>query len=127
MMTDIKAKFDECFKREFPATYEAVLRGQPEPHADFSNAWWGFREGYRCALPTTEPARPQSKLSAFWQLLSIAAMISAFSIGYHYPRDVEIESTKPVVLTYEITPEAQKALLLRSVEGFPKCEAEEAE
>lgn len=45
--------------------------------------------------------------------------------GYHYPRDVEIESTKPIVLHYEITPEAQKALMLRSVEGFPKCETEE--
>lgn len=54
-----------------------------------------------------------------------AAALGAIG-GYHYPRDVEIESAKPVVLTYEITPEAQKALMLRSVEGFPKCEAEEA-
>lgn len=60
-----------------------------------------------------------------WCILLVAWTFFGFYFGYHYPRDEEIESTKPIVLHYEITPEAQKALLLRSVEGFPKCEAEE--
>lgn len=123
-MIDIKAKFDECFKAEFPATYEAVLRGEPKPHGDFSNAWWGFREGYRCALPTTEPRAQRNRPSPF--LLGFGACLIGLAAGYYCPRDLEIESTKPIVLTYEITKEGQKALLLRSVEGFPKCEAEEA-
>jgi hypothetical protein len=125
-MTDLKAKFDECFKAEFPATYEAILRGEPKPHGDFSNAWWGFREGYRCAMPTSEPMRPRVRPWRLTHLLSFSALVAVFMLGYYYPRDVEIESSKPIVLNYEITPEAQKALMLRSVEGFPKCEAEEA-
>lgn len=54
----------------------------------------------------------------------IASAVVGVVAGYQFPRDEEIESTKPIVMTYEITPEAQKALLLRSVEGFPKCEAQ---
>lgn len=54
----------------------------------------------------------------------IASFVVGAVAGYQFPRDLEIESTKPIVMTYEITPEAQKALLLRSVEGFPKCEAQ---
>lgn len=126
-MMGLKAKFDECFKAEFPATYEAVLRGETKPHGDFSNAWWGFREGYRCALPTTEPRAPRKRFPDIgWSVIIVVWTLFGFYAGYHYPRDVEIESTKPVVLTYEITLEAQKALMLRSVEGFPKCEPEEA-
>lgn len=103
-MTDLKAQFDECFKREFPATYEAALRGEPKPHGDFSNAWWGFRGGYRCALPTTEPKKPRGSRS--WSLLIVLWSCAAFYIGYQFPRDLELESTKPIALHYEITPEA---------------------
>lgn len=46
-----------------------------------------------------------------------ACVLSAFYIGYQYPRDVEIESTAPVQLRYEVTPEAARLLVLKGVEG----------
>ena len=55
MRHDLKDKFDDCFRNEFPATFEAAQRGEPRPHGDMSNAWWGFKTGYGAALPTTEP------------------------------------------------------------------------
>lgn len=117
-MTDIKAKFDECFKAEFPTTYEAVLRGEPKPHGDFSNAWWGFREGYRCALPTTEPVRTYKRFSdKGWVAIVVVWALAGAFIGYKYPRDVEIESTAPVQFRYEVTPEAARLLVLKGAEG----------
>lgn len=41
----------------------------------------------------------------------------AFWVGYNYPRDVEIESTKPIEFRYEVSPEAAKLLVLKGVEG----------
>lgn len=54
-MSEVREEFERCFEKEFPHTYEAAMRGEPQPHGDMSCAWWGFKEGYRCALPTTEP------------------------------------------------------------------------
>lgn len=52
---------------------------------------------------------------------------TVFLVGYHWPRDVELESTKAIALHFEVTPEAEKALILRAVDGFPKCETGEKE
>ena len=52
--------FEGCFQKEFPATFEAAKKGEPRPHGDMSSAWWGFKEGYRCALPTSEPQRERA-------------------------------------------------------------------
>ena len=52
-------------------------------------------------------------------LIAIAsAAIFGFTMGYKYPRDVELESTKPIVLHYEITPEAARLLVLKFSEGL---------
>lgn len=56
--------------------------------------------------------------SKFIQAVAIpAAMFSsivlAFMIGYNWPRDLELESTKPIQLNYEITKDAAVYLLLR--------------
>ena len=62
---------------------------------------------------------------AGWSFLVAAFAGFGFFFGYHWPRDVELESTKPIALHFEVTPEAEKTLILRAVEGFPKCETEE--
>jgi hypothetical protein len=41
-----------------------------------------------------------------------------FVCGYHWPRDVEIESTKPIELHYEITEEAARLLIFKGAEGL---------
>jgi len=56
-----------------------------------------------------------------WVFLVVVWFGFGLYFGYHWPRDVELESTKPVVLHFEVTPEAEKALILRSVDSFPKC------
>lgn len=119
MRHDLKSKFDEAFKAEFPITFEAAMRGEPKPHSDFSCAWWGFREGYRCALPTTEPVK--AKGSKSWTLLIVIWACAGFFIGYKYPRDVELESTSPVEFNYQVTEDAARFLLLRD---RPKCEVQ---
>lgn len=118
-MNDLKAKFDECFEAEFPATFEAAQKGEPRPHGDMSNAWWGFKEGYCCALPTTEPERPIKRFSdkGWIAMLIIWTALGAF-LGYKYPRDLELESTKPVEIRYEVTPEAARYLILKAVNGM---------
>lgn len=117
-MNDLKAKFDECFKAEFPATFQAAQKGEPRPHGDFSNAWWGFKEGYRCALPTSEPERPIKRFNdKGWIAMVIIWTAIGALLGYKYPRDVEIESTKPVEFRYEVTPEAAKYLVFKAFEG----------
>lgn len=50
----VRQKFEDCFAGEFPATFEAAQRGEPKPHGDMSNAWWGFKKGYAAMLPTFE-------------------------------------------------------------------------
>lgn len=46
----------------------------------------------------------------------IIAMACGFFVGYQWPRGVEIESTKPVVLHYEITDQAAKLLVFKYAE-----------
>lgn len=46
--------------------------------------------------------------------------VFSFWIGYNYPRDVELESTAPVQITYEVTPEAARYLVLKAVKGIPQ-------
>ena len=41
-----------------------------------------------------------------------------FWLGYSYPRDVELESTAPVEIHYEVTPEAARYLVLKAVKGI---------
>lgn len=48
------------------------------------------------------------------------AALAGFYCGYQYPRDVEIESTKPVVFSYQVTPEAARIMVLKGVEGLGK-------
>lgn len=55
-------------------------------------------------------------------LLHVFLLCFGTWFGYQLPRDVEIESTKPVVFNYEVTPEAARILVARSIEGFPECE-----
>jgi len=83
-LNDLKAKFDECFKAEFPATFEAAQKGEPRPHGDFSNAWWGFKTGYRCALPTSEPQteRPVCKHCFFIAGFFTASAFAILYVGY---------------------------------------------
>lgn len=51
-------------------------------------------------------------------LLLLMLGFCMFKIGYHWPRDVELESTKPVIFKYEITKDAAKLLILKSTEGL---------
>lgn len=46
----------------------------------------------------------------------VLAHVAGFYIGYQWPRDLEIESTKPIVFNYEITPEAAKILVFKYAE-----------
>lgn len=48
--------------------------------------------------------------------LSFALIIMSFAAGYFYPRDLEIESTRPIILSYEITPEAARILVFKYAE-----------
>ncbi len=50
-------------------------------------------------------------------LLFLATYTVGFLSGLDWPRDVEIESTEPVELHYEVTPEAARLLTLKGVEG----------
>lgn len=55
-----------------------------------------------------------------WMFVSLLAV--GIYIGYQWPRDLELDSTKPIEISYEITPEAARLLVVRAVSGFPKCE-----
>lgn len=50
------------------------------------------------------------------RLLSCALIILSFIAGYFYPRDLELESTRPIVLSYEITPDAARILVFKYAE-----------
>jgi hypothetical protein len=56
----------------------------------------------------------------------LAMLVSVLAVGiylgYQWPRDLELESTRPVEISYEITPEAARQLVARTISGFPKCE-----
>lgn len=43
----------------------------------------------------------------------IPLLVVAFVAGYKWPRDLEVESTKPIELHYEITPEAAHLLVFK--------------
>lgn len=119
MSDDLKSKFDRCFKAEFPATFEAAQRGEPKPHGDMSNAWWGFRTGYHHVAPTKDQIIVRKSNRLILPLFMVAAWIIGAMSGYKFPRDVELESLKPVEFRYEITADAAKYLLLKD---GPKCE-----
>jgi hypothetical protein len=55
-------------------------------------------------------------------VIELFLLISAFSAGYHWPRDVELESTAPVVFTFEVTPEAARYLVPKAIEGLDRSE-----
>ena len=55
-------------------------------------------------------------------ILTVVWAIASFSMGYNYPRDVELESTAPVELHYEVAPEAARYLVLKAVKGMPHGE-----
>lgn len=59
-------------------------------------------------------------MDKFNVLLICVAFFTGGYFGYKFPRDVEIESTKPVVFKYEITKDAAMLLVRKGVEG---CEA----
>jgi len=49
----------------------------------------------------------------FWGI----CILIGYWFGYHAPRDVELESTAPVEIHYEVTPEAARYLVLKAVKG----------
>lgn len=55
----------------------------------------------------------------FWPINIVCWAIMGFWVGYTYPRDLEIESTKPVEFKYEVTPEAAKYLIQKAFAGCP--------
>lgn len=48
----------------------------------------------------------------------VSALPLGFYAGYKYPRDLELESTAPVEIHYEVTPEAARYLILKAVKGM---------
>lgn len=50
-------------------------------------------------------------------LLICVAFFTGGYFGYKFPRDVEIESTKPVVFSYEINKDAANYLILKDVKS----------
>lgn len=54
-----------------------------------------------------------------WMFSSVFAV--GLTLGYQWPRDLELASTAPVEISYEITPEAARLLVVRSVSGLPEC------
>lgn len=55
----------------------------------------------------------------FWPINIVCWAIMGFWVGYTYPRDVEIESTKPIEFRYEVTPEAAKYLVQKAFASCP--------
>lgn len=52
-MKTIKEVFDDEFRKDFPATYEAALKGKAQEHMSYANAWWGFSRGHNYARGAT--------------------------------------------------------------------------
>lgn len=53
-----------------------------------------------------------------WRDLSFVLLgVFSFYLGYQWPRDLELESTAPVEIHYEVTPEAARYLVLKAVKG----------
>lgn len=54
----------------------------------------------------------------FWSVPIYVAIVFlvAFKLGYDYPRDLELESLKPIQFNYEITKDAAMYLLLRDTD-----------
>ncbi len=53
---------------------------------------------------------------------ALAAVLAVgFFAGYKYPRDVELESTSPVVFTYEITESAAMLLARKHNDELSRC------
>lgn len=76
------------------------------------------KTGERIPPPTTEYRKLPSMPSAwFFPTLVAVAFSTGAYFGYKFPRDVELESTAPVELHFEISPEVEKSLILRGVKG----------
>jgi Ni,Fe-hydrogenase I cytochrome b subunit len=55
-----------------------------------------------------------------YRVLTLSVLIAAgFYAGYQFPRDVELETTKPIEFRYEVTPEAAKYLVQKAFAGCP--------
>lgn len=50
------------------------------------------------------------------QVFLTILLVLAFGVGYYTPRPIEVESTQPIVFSYEITDEAARYLLLKSID-----------
>lgn len=73
--------------------------------------------------PTTEYRKVPSAPSAwFFPTLMAVAFAAGGCFGYTWPRDVELESTAPVELHYQITTEAARLLVFKGVTGCAKTE-----
>jgi len=87
-------------REEFEAAYKAACLGRAIPrfdpaiftkdrHDEYLNslvqsAWWGFKTGYRCALPTSEPQteRDVCKHCIFIAGFFTASALSILYVGY---------------------------------------------
>lgn len=75
------------------------------------------------APPTTEYRKVPSAPSAwFFPTLVAVAFATGGYFGYKFPRDLELESTAPIELHYEVTLEAARLLALKGVTGCAKVE-----
>lgn len=54
-----------------------------------------------------------------WTLRIVVCFLAGVYLGYQWPRDLELQSTAPVEIHYEVTPEAARYLVLKAVEGMP--------
>ncbi|MNR19227.1 hypothetical protein D3C85_1360060 [compost metagenome] len=66
--------------------------------------------------PPVEPGR-KSYVGLLILLASVAFI--CIRIGCQWPRDLELESTKPIEFRYEVTPEAAKYLVQKAFAGCP--------
>lgn len=49
----------------------------------------------------------------------VSVFAVGFTLGYQWSRDLELQSTAPVEIHYEVTPEAARYLVLKAVKGIP--------
>lgn len=54
----------------------------------------------------------------FWPINVAIWFAMGIWVGYTAPRDLELGSMAPVEITYEVTPEAARYLVLKAVRGI---------